>query len=383
MSLLASLMAAGVTSLAQPAGYMPPDYDEASHWLCRPGREDACAVNIDATVIEADGSTTIEPHVIAEDPAIDCFYVYPTVSNDETPNSDLVANDEEMRVIEAQFARFNSVCRPFAPMYRQVTLTALRAMMAGNTDTGADGVMGYLDVAASFRHYMENDNDGRPFVLIGHSQGTRMLTQLVAREIDGTPLQDQMLSALLIGFNVTQPVDAATGGSFQSVAPCTGPEDTGCVIAYVSFRADAPPPKGSRFANSGDPDTRVVCTNPADLPGSEGNVEFDAYLNTRSAFTSSGVMGDWVEGGPEIETPFVKVPGLLSGECLDNESGQYLALTVHGDPSDPRTDTIVGDVMTPDGAILADWGLHLIDFGIVQGDLIDFVGAQAELHGAD
>ena len=50
MSLLATLMMAGMTSLAQPADYTAPDYDEPGNWLCRPGREDACSVNIDATV---------------------------------------------------------------------------------------------------------------------------------------------------------------------------------------------------------------------------------------------------------------------------------------------------------------------------------------------
>lgn len=381
MSLLATTLMAGLTSLAQPGGYVAPDYNDASNWLCRPGRAgDACDINLDTTIIQADGSTELESFAAATDPAVDCFYVYPTVSNDPGNNSDLVANDEENRVIAAQFARFGSVCRTFAPLYRQVTLTALRAMMAGQGQISQlDGVLAYLDVAAAFQHYMENDNQGRPFVLIGHSQGARMLEQLVARVIDGQPVQGQMLSAMLIGYNLTTAADQDTGGSFQSIPTCQARDQTGCVIGYVSFRADAPPPENARFGRNPDPATDIICTNPADLSGN-GNVPLGAYLATGGAFTSSAQAGPWIENGPAIETAYVRAPGLLTGQCLDNEHGRYFSVTVHGDPADPRADDIVGDVMTPDGTILADWGLHLLDVGIAQADLIALVESQAAAH---
>lgn len=378
--LFTTLVLAGAASLAQPAGHTPPDYDAAENWLCRPGREDACTIDLDTTIIHADGTTEIETYEAASDPAVDCFYVYPTVSNDPGGNSDLVANDEENRVIAAQFARFGSVCRTFAPMYRQVTLTALRQMMAGNTETGADGMLAYMDVRSAFAHYLEHDNNGRPFVLIGHSQGARMLETLVANEVDGQPVQAQMLSAMLIGFNITTPVDAPLGGSFDAVPPCTSPDETGCFIGYVTFRADAPPPEGSRFGKTSDPALEVACTNPADLAGN-ADAPLGAYLATGGAFTSSAEAGPWIADGPEIETDYVRVPGLLTGQCVNSDAGHYFAVTVHGDPADPRADDIVGDVVTPDGTILADWGLHLLDVGIAQADLIDLVESQAAAHG--
>ena len=70
---------------------------------------------------------------------------------------------------------------------------------------------------------------------------------------------------------------------------------------------------------------------------------------------------------------------MLTGQCVNNEHGSYFAITVTGDPSDPRVDDIVGDVVA-NGTILADWGLHLLDVGIAQGDLIDLVARQAEAH---
>ena len=60
-------------------------------------------------VVEADGTTEVQPHEAADDPPIDCFYVYPTVSLDPGGNSDMTAGPEERNVIRAQFARFTSV----------------------------------------------------------------------------------------------------------------------------------------------------------------------------------------------------------------------------------------------------------------------------------
>ncbi len=80
-------------------------------------------------------------------------------------------------------------------------------------------------------------------------------------------------------------------------------------------------------------------------------------------------------GGPAVETPFVSLPGLLSAECRTDEHASYLEVTVHGDPSDPRVDEIVGD-LTP------QWGLHLLDVNLAIGDLVSVVEAQAEAFGA-
>ena len=65
------------------------DYSDPDTWLCRPGRDDECAVDLATTVVEANGTLTREEFSPATDPPIDCFYVYPTVSNDPTGNSDM------------------------------------------------------------------------------------------------------------------------------------------------------------------------------------------------------------------------------------------------------------------------------------------------------
>src|SRR5260370_1051892 len=58
------------------------DYGKADAWLCRPGRKDACAVDLTPPVISASGKLTREEWTPNPAAPIDCFYVYPTVSND-------------------------------------------------------------------------------------------------------------------------------------------------------------------------------------------------------------------------------------------------------------------------------------------------------------
>jgi Protein of unknown function (DUF3089) len=363
------------TPAAKPA---KNDYSDGKAWLCRPGRQDACAVDLTTTVVAADGKLKQEKWAANPKAPIDCFYVYPTVSTDPTPNSDMNAGPEEMAVIRAQFARFGSECRVYAPLYRQVTLTALRAGIAGRPMTGVDRALGYNDVVDAWKYYLEHDNQGRGVVLIGHSQGSGVLTQLIRNEIDGKPVQKQIVSALLLGTNLAVPKGKDVGGAFQQIPLCRSASQTGCAISYVTFRADVPPPANSRFGRVQNKDMVATCTNPAALTGGSG--ELHAYLASRGRGNGSSLEPKpWVTPARPINTPFVSVPGLLTAECVSNEKGSYLAVTVRGNPADPRTDDIVGDVVVA-GQVQADWGLHLIDVQVAMGNLIDIVRQQSKAY---
>ncbi|MGH1560618.1 DUF3089 domain-containing protein [Caulobacter segnis] len=86
--------------------------------------------------------------------------------------------DEAERRWSSSRARFASQCRVFAPMCRQVTLAALRAVMMGQPSPG-NGVLAYGDVRDAWRWYLAHENKGRGVVLIGHSQGSRLLLDLL------------------------------------------------------------------------------------------------------------------------------------------------------------------------------------------------------------
>lgn len=384
MSIAAWGLLMGASALAQssaPQAAAPPaanDYSKPETWLCRPGRQDSCAVDLTTTIISADGKLTKEPFKANSNAPIDCFYVYPTVSNDSTPNSDMNAGPEEHSVVRAQFARFGSQCKLYAPLYRQVTLATLRAAMAKGAGFPADRRLGYDDVVAAWNYYLKNDNRGRGVVLIGHSQGSGMLTQLIKNEIDGKPIQAKIISALLLGTNIAVPQGKDVGGSFQHVPLCRSATQLGCVISYVTFRNDVPPPANTRFGRVPTEGMTAACVNPAALKG--GKAELHAYLSSgfNGVSTSSAQPKPWVAGA-KIETPFVSLPGLLTGECVSTETGSYLSVTTNANPADPRTDEISGDVVA-NGQVMKDWGLHLIDAHVAMGNLIDVVAQQSKAY---
>jgi hypothetical protein len=381
LAALAAALAGAQPTMAETASPAPKNnYADPAAWLCKPGRaDDVCGrSNQDATIVRADGSTSVQRFHADPDAPIDCFYVYPTVSNDPGGNATMAIEKEEIGVINQQFARFAAKCRPYAPLYRQVTLTALRATMMGKP-IPADRTMAYGDVKDAWDYYLAHDNHGRGVVLIGHSQGSGVLIQLVKREIDGKPVQRRIVSVILGGARLQVPAGKDVGGDFESIPLCHAAGQTGCAINFASFRADSPPPANSRFGASDGPGLEAACVNPAALGGGLGALH--AYLASGADLIDVNALPPkpWTNPGTPITTPFVEVPGLLSAECRNDGTHTYLAITLHPDPAGHRVNEITGDV-TVAGHVLKDWGLHLIDMNLAMGDLVSIVGDQSRAY---
>jgi hypothetical protein len=345
------------------------DFGRTANWVCLPGRNDSCATDLAATAIAADGSTAPVPAPRQASPAIDCFYVYPTVSRARTANAPLEVSPEVDFVTRDQFARFSTVCRPFAPLYRQGTLKALMASALGLGGMGGDRDLAFGDVRDAWRAYLAQYNNGRGVVLVGHSQGSRMIKRLIQEEIEGKPAQKLLVSAMLLGNAVVVPAGHDVGGDFKTVPLCRAPAQTGCVIAYSSFRASAPPPADSRYGRDPGNGFDIACTNPAALAG--GRAVLNGYFPTTGPLAKT----PWTDTGAPISTPFVTLPGLISGQCVHDEHGTYLAISFNGKAGDHRRNDIDGDVVVF-GRVRPEWGLHLVDVNVAQGDLIALVQAQ-------
>jgi Protein of unknown function (DUF3089) len=157
----------------------------------------------------------------------------------------------------------------------------------------------------------EHDNLGRGFVLIGHSQGSFILAKLIRQEIDGKPVQARMLSAILPGATLAVPKGKDVGGAFQHKPLCRSASQTGCEVAYSSFRSSAPPPANTRFGKVANAEQSAACTNPAALGGGSG--ELHAYFLTDSRTIVGGSQGKpWVPPGQRIDTPFVSTRRIWS-----------------------------------------------------------------------
>ena len=372
----------------QPPATPPPapnDYGDKANWLCWPGRSDACESDLTTTVVKADGSTKVETFKADPNAPIDCFYVYPTVSFEPGVISDMKVEPAETNVVIQQAARLTAKCRLYAPMYRQLTLTALTGFITGRLTPAAAAAAhpetGFKDVQDAWNYYLAHENHGRGVVLVGHSQGSGVLTGLIKSDIDGKPAQARLVSAILMGTPLVVPVEGdASGatGDFKSVPLCRSPSQLGCVIAYSSFRDDSPPPDNSRFGrprSGGGPGLEAACVNPANLAGGSG--EAKAYFSTKGAIVAGQMQQfPWLKG-KSIDTPYVSLPGLVTAACVHTGVFHYLAIHVNADPASPRTSAIPGDVVVG-GAIQKDWGLHLIDANLFMGNLVDIVGAQAK-----
>jgi hypothetical protein len=364
LALTGVVIAGGSATAAQPAPA------STTVWLCRPGTTpNPCESDLATTIVRPNGRTTVVDAKPAKHEAVDCFYVYPTVSGQPGPNADLTIDPEEIAVAETQASRFSQVCRVFAPMYPQLTVSTIRSPTPTPV---AARVKAYLGVLAAWRDYLDHYNNGRKVVLIGHSQGALMLTALVRREIDPDPLaRKQLLSALLIGGQVTVAKGRDVGGSFQHVPACRRRTQTGCVVAYSSF--DQPPPPDARFGRSGagvavltgqDPATlEVLCVNPAAPAGGPGALD--------SFFRTTPVPGPLGMGRPSrytADTPWVEQPRLYTGTCTPAAGASGLQSDDIGRPTDTRPRVL--DVLGP------TWGLHLVDVQLTLGNLVDLVRHQ-------
>ena len=302
-------------------------------WLCRPGlRGNPCEGGLDATVV--DGSSRVEPFRPAADPPVDCFYVYPTVSRVTALNAPMQVTPELVDVARAQAARFGEVCRVFAPVYRQITVSAI---FTGHYEDTGPRATAERDVELAWRDYLAHHNDGRGVVLIGHSQGARTLSALLAKRIEpSAPARAQLVSALLLGGDVTD-------GSFTSVEPCAEPGQTGCVVAYSAYGAT--PPVDAVFGRARAAGEQVLCTDPSRLAGRDGRLH--PYLPTEKGF----------DAYPEQLTAECRVAGAVS--YLHVERAPGARLPVPAQPLGPR------------------WGLHNGDVNLALGDLVEVVRQQA------
>ena len=368
MLLTAALLAAAQAGAASTA----PDYSKPGNWLCLPGRADACTTPLATTALNPNGYGPNGRSAVAKNAAIDCFYVYPTTSRDQGTNSDLVPGDgEEKAAVVTQFARFAETCRTFAPVYRSMTVGLIAAVAAG-ADFNGPMATAYGDVRAAWQEYLAKHNRGRPFVLVGHSQGSWMLQMLIANEIEGKPVAQQMKLAIIPGFNVLVPQGKLVGGTFKTTPICSRAGQTGCVMTWVSFREKNAPPPGAIFGYADQPGMTVACTNPG-RPGAAGWVSLDSYWYAISKQPVPGGPITWsTEGAPP--TPFLRTEGLVSARCINEGARGYLSIRTNADPKDKRTDRIGGEVGAM-GFFIPGWGMHLADLSAPIGDLIRQVSA--------
>lgn len=211
-----------------------PDYSLDSAWAALPG-----------SAGPAGDSPDDAPQATAE---VGVFFLHPTSyfgkDNWNQPQDFAAANwITDQRVLRHQASTFNACCEVFAPRYRQATFFSYLDD-DGNGEQALD--LAYTDVLAAFEAFLQRNGD-RPFILAGHSQGSQHGARLLRERIKGSPAQDDMVAAYLIGFAL-DPRDM--GG----LPVCDSATATGCVIGWNAVDGDS--------AGLNGEGRDIVCVNP-------------------------------------------------------------------------------------------------------------------------
>ncbi|HSZ36326.1 MAG TPA: DUF3089 domain-containing protein [Acidimicrobiales bacterium] len=298
--------------------------------------------------------------------SFDCFYVYPTVSAEPSLNSDLAVQKEETDIAVGQASQFSSMCNVWAPMYRQATKAALED---GEAFTPQVIATAYGSLLAAWKDYLAHDNDGRPVVFIGHSQGAAMLIRLLRTQIDPSArLRKKLVSAIILGGNVQVAKGSDVGGSFHHIPTCASALETGCVIAYSTFASEpgrdavvGRPGQGVSI-QSGQTTGRgqqVACVNPVTFTSGTGDL-VPMYPTV-------------VHQAAGVTTPWSAFPDLYTAKCMTRGGAGWLQVDRILPPARDDRPSV-----TDEGPM---WGYHLDDMNLALGNLLlDVAFEEAAYH---
>ncbi len=231
-----------------------PDYSQLNSWAAHPDKSDP-----------ADRTPCPDvPNEQATAP-VDVFFLHPTTYTGDhryekhwnADVNDKRVNDEtDGSAILYQASLFNGAGRVFAPRYRQAHLRVFYGVKDKKSAQAALD-LAYEDVQAAFQYYLDHWNQGRPFIIAGHSQGGRHGMFLLRDKIEGTPLEKQLVAAYLVGW----PVRA---DFFKSLPACQTPDQTDCYCSWRTWERNF----GLQvFVQNPD---QIVCTNPLNWSTRDG-----------------------------------------------------------------------------------------------------------------
>jgi pimeloyl-ACP methyl ester carboxylesterase len=165
---------------------------------------------------------------------VDVFFLYPTswqAAYGEYPICGI--NNTDMRhwanyYLKTRASAFETAGNIYAPFYRQLDASFVIAKRPIDGMRYFGGVP-FTDVAAAFDYYIENYNEGKPFILAAHSQGSIVMAALMALHLRDRPdVYKRMIAAYLIGM----PIPETLYELFPHIKPAKNADDLGVVISY-------------------------------------------------------------------------------------------------------------------------------------------------------
>lgn len=300
-----------VSKWATPSGHFDlesapraPDYSQDIFWAAMPGKKDLSDVQPEGLDSQAGLG-------------VDIFYIHPTgyfsgknwnaPVGPDAPGGRYGPRALASAMLGAQASAFNVCGAVFAPHYRQATLTAYSQFWKNppSPNGGLALELAYGDVARAFDYFIEHFNEGRPFIVASHSQGTTHAIRLLAEKIDDTDLRKRMVVAYLLGFKL--PLDIFER-LYKNLLPCDKADDTGCVVAWDTFGEGGTKPwplyhwYPTGWESSNEKDT--LCVNPLSWDragqkvvgkGRKSRVDFQLWGSGGSVLSSPRSGAAWAE----------------------------------------------------------------------------------------
>jgi len=227
-----------------------PDYSNLKNWAAHPHKKDP-ADRVPCSGIKDEQLTAVA----------DVFFLYPTTyTGSEKHQKMWNASTEDQKTNEKtddtailfQSSIFNGAGRVFAPRYRQAHI---HSFYTTDKASGKQAIeLAYSDIRVAFEYYLKHWNNGRPFIIAGHSQGGLHAMSLLKEVIEKSPLRKQLIVAYAVGYPI--PNDF-----FQFLKPCQAPDETGCFCTWRTFERG--------YALKKAHETNVICTNPLTWTTSE------------------------------------------------------------------------------------------------------------------
>lgn len=235
---------------------------------------------------------------VGENKPADLFIVCPTVDLGTGGNKNMSLADNEAKknfygALNMERGIYEQHCRIYAPYYRQAVL-ADYDLPAKEAEPYFN--LAYKDVRAAFVYYMQHENNGRPFVLAGFSQGAEMCLRLLKEFGNEDFVKNNMVACYAIGWRFT-PQEAE---KYPYIQPAKCADDLGKVII---FNSEAPEVTSSLMVPHGE---KSFCINPLNWR-TDGTMA-DKALNSGACFTD-------YSGSIKREVP------QLTGCCIDTERG--------------------------------------------------------------
>ena len=170
---------------------------------------------------------------------VDAFYIYSTLyvessfeedAPDYAPLNNLEMILGAMGEYVTNASVFEESCNVFVPWYRQsgMRFASETSKKHGSLDPALAGIS-YTDIKAALDYYFEKCNNGRPFIIAGHSQGSAMVRYVLKNYFSEHPdYYQRMVAAYAIGYSITK--DDLEAYPYLKFAE--GESDTGVIISY-------------------------------------------------------------------------------------------------------------------------------------------------------